>query len=200
MRETKTSEVRNFKKMMIIVVILYLASAILGVGNSFTGDEIIKIGQILIYEEIYGTIADEDWEEISELNIEKRTLRDGKIVISNSFKGKLLFENVDRYSKTIGYPIEYKPNILERLIIDIIYLFIFFAIGIFLLSLNEWSRAIIDEMSEIDPDDSLYDEEYYDDENDETLLEDERENLNPSEENMEITSEVEKEKTEEVPK
>lgn len=179
-----TKEFRKLKKMLIIAVILYLASAILGIGNSFTGDEIVEIQEILIHEEICRTIEDENWKKISELHmaIEKHTLLDGTIVISNWWKGKLVFENVDIDSMTVGNPIIYKPNILERLLSNVIYLFVFIAIGLFFIALETWSGAIVAELSTLD---DLDDDEEYDDDDDETLLENEKENSDPSEEKFE---------------
>lgn len=149
------SEVRKLKKttilISIVVVALYLVSAILGIGNSFTRNDIVKIRQIVLHEEVYGTILDEDWKNISELNVEKTTQEDGTIVFSHFFKGELVFENVAKdgeYNKDVGYPIEYEPNISERLILDLVYLIAFAIIAFLISTICTWAKLVFNKLDE----------------------------------------------------
>lgn len=149
------SEVRKLKKttilISIVVVALYLVSAILGIGNSFTRNDIVKIRQIVLHEEVYGTILDEDWKNISELNIEKTTQEDGTIVFSHFFKGELVFENVAKaggYNKYVGYPIECEPNISERLILDLVYLIAFAIIAFLISTICTWAKLVFNKLDE----------------------------------------------------
>lgn len=207
MRETKImSEVRKLKKttivISIVVVALYLISAILGIGNSFTGNDIVKIRQIVLHEEVYGTILDEDWDNISELNVKKTTQEDGTIVFSHFLKGKLVFENVGKngeYNKYVEYPIEYKPNIEERLMLDIVYLVVFAIIAFLISTVCTWSKVISNKLDEYFYEKGLEDElEYEEVEEEDDTLEKKKETLDSSkeekdEEGAETTSGVEKE-------
>lgn len=197
MRETKImSEIRKLKKttivVSIVVVALYLISAVLGIGNSFTGSEIVEIRQIVLHEEVYGTILDKDWDNISELNVEKTTQEDGTIVFSHFFKGKLVFENVGKngeYNKYVEYPIEYKPNIEERLMLDIVYLIAFAVIAFLISTVCTWSKVVSNKLDkyyyEKDLIKELEDEEYEEVEEEYETLEKEISDSSEDEENFE---------------